>query len=65
MPVQIDHIDTEIEVTPSQASREAASSASTSETSAASGPASSRDAFQRAVVAALEAELDGYLRSRG
>jgi hypothetical protein len=64
MPVQIDHIDTEIEVTPSHAS-EAAASAGTAVASATSGAASSGDGFQRAVVAALEAELDAYLRSRG
>jgi hypothetical protein len=65
MPVQIDQFDTEIEVTPSQASREAASGASTTSTSAASVSATSSDAFRRAVVAALEAEFDAYLRSRG
>jgi hypothetical protein len=60
MPVQIDHIDTEIEFGPSQPDAEARRPVPAP---AMPAPAMQRD--RRSVLAVLEAELDQYMRMRG
>ncbi|KYF79079.1 hypothetical protein [Sorangium sp. So ce394] len=63
MPVQIDKIDSEIEIVPSPAGGEERTSRSAGGAMTASPVA--RDGLRRAVAKALEEELQEYLRIRG
>ncbi|MCW5801156.1 MAG: hypothetical protein KIT31_01990 [Deltaproteobacteria bacterium] len=60
MPVEIEHIDTEIEVAPASAAPAPAASAT-----AVAPPASAPTATPRSAIAMLEAALEEYLRMRG
>jgi|GEM_PF-5083732 len=59
MPVHIDHIDTEIEVSPREKAAQSQPSAKPDPTSRAVMD------LKASVLAVLEAELDAYLRMRG
>ena len=63
MPVDIDQIDTEIEIT--RPSRAAASRVAPASGVAPSPPAASARDTRRLIVAALEDELEAYLRTHG
>ena len=63
MAVQIDRMETELEIMSDPAAGTASAAGGT--TAAPANPTVLREAMRRAVVRALEDELDEHLRSRG